>query len=895
MSAHPSKASTPATIQQAYGVTTNHGDVNLAGRDVVHKHYHSYPDKVDITAVLGAIRNLRTIHLDIISKATPGTGVWLLKNQHFRIWLDSNGDLKILWGSGIPGAGKTVLASIVIRELEARAEAAGGKVCVCYVYIRYSDRADLTVRNVLEILVKQTVERHPECARLAEKAYARHLRETTQPTEADLLHLLRQFTEACAATFYVIDAMDEAQDRVQVDLVQKLASLNVRLFITSRPLKAVETRAPNAHCFPIVAQESDLDLHITQEIARSRDLANLLEKEGSSLRDEIVSLVKSKCGGMFLHASLQLDALCECVTAQEVRQTLEAFPSRIEDVYLQTWRQILEQRSSNAVLAMTTLVWVLNASRSMTIEELQHAVATSPETYKFEPSRLAPGTTLITLCRGLITLEEESKLVRLVHYTAKDTLQGLLRHSFPHPHSHLATVCMTHLTHCGFQNTTVHSEAEFVAVRQADPLLAYASDSWAVHARESLDAEDTRRLIAKFVSKCNAFPTYTTPKFSSFDVLGPLHIIAIHNLPMSLITQDDIADPNVVTQIYQRSPLMLASLSGYEGAVSSLIGHPEIQVNLVDSQGWSALMLAVQLGHEHLVRILLARLDILVNLVNNNGWSTLMAAAYNGHGGITRLLLARPEIQVNFVDNEGVSALMMAAHNGNEDVVKLLLSHPETRVSLIDNDGWSALMKAASKGHTGIVRLLLALPDIQVNQVHHEGWSALLLAASKGYEGIVKLLLACTNIQVNLTINDGWSALMLAAYYGYAGVVALLVAVEGIDVNAATRWGTAIILAAEGGHEAIIRLLLDVAGVDTTVKSAEDGHTAMSIAMAHEHSGVVRLLEEFESSKIGRGTRGSTVSHALQARAKRWKQVLTKPIRSLQLSSRRWGNATEGT
>ncbi|KAH6899505.1 hypothetical protein BKA70DRAFT_1406331, partial [Coprinopsis sp. MPI-PUGE-AT-0042] len=611
-------ASTPATIQQAYGVTTNHGDVNLAGRDVnVHKHYHSYPDKVDITAVLGAIRNLRTIHLDIISKATPGTGVWLLKNHHFRIWLDSNGDLKILWGSGIPGAGKTVLASIVIRELEARAEAAGGKVCVCYVYIRYSDRADLTVRNVLEILVKQTVERHPKCARLAKRAYARHLRETTQPTEADLLDLLRQFTGACAATFYVIDALDEAHDRVQVDLVQKLASLNVRLFITSRPLKAVETRAPNAHCFPIVAQESDLDLHIRQEITRSRDLANLLEKEGSSLTDEIVSLVKSKCGGMFLHASLQLDALCECVTAQEVRQTLEAFPSRIEDVYLQTWRQILEQRESNVSLAKTTLVWVLNASRSMTIEELAHAVATSPEAYKFEPSRLAPGTTLITLCRGLITLEEESKLVRLVHYTAKDTLQGLLRHSFPHPHSHLATVCMTHLTQCGFQNTTIHSEAEFVAARQADPLLAYASDSWAVHAQESLDAEDTRRLIASFVSECIAFPAYTNFNLSAlFDILGPFHIVAVYNLPVSMIMQDENGDPNVMTQVNQHSALMLASSRGYEGAIASLLGHPEIQVNLVDIQGFSALMLAVHLGHRGIVRLLLAHREIQVNLVD---------------------------------------------------------------------------------------------------------------------------------------------------------------------------------------------------------------------------------------------------------------------------------------
>ncbi|KAH6909886.1 hypothetical protein BKA70DRAFT_1027556, partial [Coprinopsis sp. MPI-PUGE-AT-0042] len=414
-------------------------------------------------------------------KATPGTGGWWLKSAKFLIWLDPNGDLKILWGTGIPGAGKTVLASIVIRELEARAESAGGRICVCYAYLRYSDRADLTVRNILEILVKQTVERHPDCVVLAEQAYARHLREQTQPSEGELLQLLHQFTETTAATFYVLDALDEAPEKLQLDLVRKLASLNVRLFITSRTLKAVEARVPGACSFPIVAQGEDLDLHIAQEIARSPDLQDLLEKAGPSLREQIVSSIKKNCGGMFLHASLQMDALCECINAQEVMQILEAFPSRIEDVYIQTWHRILVQKQKQVLITKALLVWVLSASRPMTIEELECAIATSSDTYKFEPNRVVPGATLMSLCRGLVTFEGESRLVRLVHYTAKDILQGLLSDSFPHPHSHLAIVCMTHLTECGFQNTTLRSIEGFKEGLQADPLLAYASDAWATH------------------------------------------------------------------------------------------------------------------------------------------------------------------------------------------------------------------------------------------------------------------------------------------------------------------------------------------------------------------------------------------------------------------------------
>jgi hypothetical protein len=174
------------------------------------------------------------------------------------------------------GAGKSVMASVAINDMEKRAAASEGGIYVAYIYFRYSDATNLTVRGVLEILVKQTIERHSSCAILAHQVYARHFSERTQPTEAELLQLLHSFTKATSATFYILDALDEAPERIQVDLVMKLISLNIRLFITSRPLKAIESRLPGAYGFAIVAQEEDLHLHIAQEISRSRDLGDLL-------------------------------------------------------------------------------------------------------------------------------------------------------------------------------------------------------------------------------------------------------------------------------------------------------------------------------------------------------------------------------------------------------------------------------------------------------------------------------------------------------------------------------------------------------------------------------------------------------------------------------------------
>lgn len=145
--------------------------------------------------------------------------------------------------------------------------------------------------------MKQTVERHSDCLSLFDEVYAVHIREKTRPSEAELLGLLRRFTENMVATFYVLDALDEATKEIQVDIVKKLASLNAKLFITSRPMQTIEDHFPSAHRFPIVAQDQDLDLYINEEISRSPDLRAVLAHE-PGLQEHLMTSVKEKCNGM---------------------------------------------------------------------------------------------------------------------------------------------------------------------------------------------------------------------------------------------------------------------------------------------------------------------------------------------------------------------------------------------------------------------------------------------------------------------------------------------------------------------------------------------------------------------------------------------------------------------
>jgi hypothetical protein len=104
----PPPPGTIAAFSNAHDFQIANSTIAVAGRDynVVHNHnhnvhYHSNLPLNILRAVLHSVPNFRRIYQDMLSKATTGTGVWLLKGDKFRLWLEPNGDIKILWGSGM--------------------------------------------------------------------------------------------------------------------------------------------------------------------------------------------------------------------------------------------------------------------------------------------------------------------------------------------------------------------------------------------------------------------------------------------------------------------------------------------------------------------------------------------------------------------------------------------------------------------------------------------------------------------------------------------------------------------------------------------------------------------------------------------------------------------------
>ncbi|KAH6904798.1 hypothetical protein BKA70DRAFT_1295100 [Coprinopsis sp. MPI-PUGE-AT-0042] len=754
---------TTGPSQSVHDVQVN-GNFTVAGRDVHHHtHYHA---AVTVTpSVLDAVLNFRGIHIANLSRATRGTGMWIRRWEIFWLWLNPEWFLMILWGFGMPGAGKTILTSIVVDVLEEYAKASATPICICYIYFRYSDHGKVTIQGCLETLVKQTIERHSHCVSLFDAVYDRHIREKTQPSEEELFALLRQFVGTMTITVYALDALDEAPPELQLELLEKLASLDVKLFVTSRPLKTLEAHFPGAHLFPIVAHEEDITLHIDKEISRSADLRAILQQADPSFQNVIVASVQQKCGGMFLHASLQLAALCECTNLDEVKETLTTFPIDIEDLYRKTWQRILAQAPRKALLAKNILTWVVHATRSLTAWELRQALATCPDTQKYSRDRLIEESVLIGVCHGLVTVEEKTRLVRLVHYTAKDTLARLIAEAFAQPHALLSAVCMARLTDCGFLRTTYTTPGDvchFLKTLILDSFLCYAYNSWSTHTRKSLADPVIERQLAKFVGSCHSFPFGRSTV--EFDLLGPLHLVACFNIPIAFAGSHNLRDPHQHTAFWRENAFTLACRQGSDNAVKELLCLPDISAKVY---GRRALMYASSFGREGAIRLLLAHPDIKINALDESRWSALVRASHRNRKGAVILLLSYPDIEVNMMTVQG-TALHMATMNGYEDMVTILLAHPSVDPNIVNPWGMTPLSLASSYGHTGIAKRLLSHPQIQVNAQPRPGVTALCEAVEWGNEDTVRLLLSYPSIEV------GTREVEVAKSQGHHSIISML-------------------------------------------------------------------------------------------------------------------------
>lgn len=486
--------------------------------------------------------------------------------------------------------------------------------------------------------------------------------------------------------------------------------------------------------------------------------------------------------------------------------------------------RIEHQIAYQANLAKQLLSWLACAQRSLTLTELQHALAVEIDESSFDEENLPDIEDMISVCAGLVTYNEQSHIISLVHYTTQEYFEREWTSWFPDAHCNIGRICLTYLCYDAFASGSCETLKEFLERLREYPLYAYAATNWGYHAkRQRLSPpEPIFRLLEN--DQKTAACSQAQDWYSSW-ALG-LYFV-----------------PKLTTGLH------LAVEFGLEPEVEALLkrNHP---VDVTDSTKRTPLSVAVDKGHEAIVRILLhhgANPHF-----QDDIWNPLLIAAKFGHGSLINLFLELG-FDPDVTDGSDRSPLLYAAERGDVEAAKLLLdSHAD--IERKDQYGYNSLSKAAEKGQMAVTRLLLdrgAQPDARSLTRPGLSWEGgertpLSFAAEMGHRGIVKLFLE-HKADPDAPDAHGRTHLSYTASSGHLDIVELLFdAGAEIDLmHACNNCGdTPLADAAWFSHRAVMSFLLEKGANPNLTRSR---YSPLAIAVRNGDIEMVELLFKYRA------------------------------------------------
>jgi hypothetical protein len=113
-------------------------------------------------------------------------------------------------------------------------------------------------------------------------------------------------------------------------------------------------------------------------------------------------------------AKLHMDSLVSRRSARAVLDTLKSLPTEVNATYDESMERIQRESLVDRTLAKRVLAWITYARRPLSYEELQHALAVTPEMTNMDTEALVDKLFLIDICAGLVVIDEQSTIIRLV-------------------------------------------------------------------------------------------------------------------------------------------------------------------------------------------------------------------------------------------------------------------------------------------------------------------------------------------------------------------------------------------------------------------------------------------------------------------------------------------------
>ncbi|KAJ7435630.1 hypothetical protein FB451DRAFT_1379315 [Mycena latifolia] len=667
---------------------------------------------------------------DVFGALQSGTGEWLLSNAVFQEWESGSG--KVLFCHGIPGAGKTVLASLVVSHLEAQARNSDcGLACI---YLNHKETGTQTITNLLGALAAQLM-LGKHVPPLVHSLYEHHLDRRTRPNIDEFHKALDLAVALHPKVYFIIDALDEYPENYRHCFLKYLGTMGpkVNIMMTSRPHINLDSQFPNLKTIEIRATEDDIQKYVDAQIQNSARLSKHIHT-CPELCNEIQAKIGENAKGMFLLAKLHIESLATKNTIKAVREALRHLPKDLQHTYNEAMERINHQTEEDRQMGMLALTWVASAKRPLSAAELQEALAIEPESSFLDEDNLLDMDIILSACAGLMIVDDTVSVVRLIHYTTQDYLDSIRSERFPLAHTTIVSTCLTYLSFPEFEVLPEDWEQQNNML-VTHPFLKYAQYCL-MHAKGQPEDSLQEKLMA-FLTGASRFTSVWRDAVPWKGIYGgyyfpPLCLSAASDLEVTMrqLLGQGIAPEDMV------AALCAASSNGHIHLVELLI-DAGAEINSEDVHYGNALYAAAEANHESVVQLLIEN-GADVNAQGGDYGNALNAASWNGDKSVVQLLIEKGA-DVNAQGGNCGNALLVASMNGHKLVVQLLIKKGAD-VNAQGGFFGNALQAASWNGQELVVKLLIE-KGADVNAQGGHFINALQAAFTSGHESVIQLLI----------------------------------------------------------------------------------------------------------------------------------------------------------
>ncbi|KAF2874657.1 hypothetical protein BDV95DRAFT_296211 [Massariosphaeria phaeospora] len=365
--------------QGAHNLVGNFGNVSIGAKehlqDIRTKEFNacqqslyltdSYIDREALTRTKG--------------RRVPGTCEWITQHPTYQYWLHGTGSSSLLWISGGPGKGKTMMSIFLTEEL-AKSPTAN----VIYYFCSAQDEKRNTTTGVLRSFVHQILRCMPEFLNHTQPFFEsrERIQETLSSMETLWIIFQRMVTDVDLHPIYcVLDGLDECDEAGLRFLVVKIAGIfspdipsaaqtGFKLVIVSRHIH----RLGGIHRCKKINLDIDNDDAVKNDVkqfihARVLELSSL-DGFNQEPHEHIQTTFIERAKGTFLWVGFAMTELVRQTTCSQVLTALDKLPVGLHAVYNQI---ILRIPKAHRATSFKILRWVTMAETPLSLEQLGSA------------------------------------------------------------------------------------------------------------------------------------------------------------------------------------------------------------------------------------------------------------------------------------------------------------------------------------------------------------------------------------------------------------------------------------------------------------------------------------------------------------------------------------------